>query len=201
MSGCADTALTGSPVLFQTALADTLELDFAHAGERPSCLRAYARLLTALRALDLDVEQAFLITAATYPSQFPQAEKRSGCLLATLSRSVAHEVALERLPHGRRAPDCRPVALPAPLRRPRRIVERHSLRQRNKLFDRTAPGSISTTQMSGSKRVSFSSRQIGRAESSPVSSAGNRVRPAWRCHSWSAVRGRRALRRPACRAR
>ncbi|MBU0581918.1 MAG: DUF2336 domain-containing protein [Alphaproteobacteria bacterium] len=89
-----DTALSGSPVLFQTALADTLGLDFAQAGSvlLPT---SHARLLTALRALDLDVEQAFLIAAATYPSHFPQAEKVR--LFAATYRDLRHEAALERV--------------------------------------------------------------------------------------------------------
>ena len=96
-----DTALSGSPVLLQTALADTLELDFAQAGSvlLPT---SHARLLTALRALDLGVEQAFLITAATYPSHFPQVEKVR--LFAATYRELAREAALERVAAWRQEP-------------------------------------------------------------------------------------------------
>lgn len=59
-----DTALTGTPSLFQTALADALEIGFAEAGrivERRSLLTA------ALSAVGLSAEQALLIDCAMHP--------------------------------------------------------------------------------------------------------------------------------------
>jgi uncharacterized protein (DUF2336 family) len=62
------TALTGSDALFDTAIADTLDVSFAAAqmlddDEAPG-------LKMALRALDLPVEQAFLIAILVYPYGF-----------------------------------------------------------------------------------------------------------------------------------
>ncbi len=89
-----DTALTGSPALFQTALANSLGLEFATAREIASP-SSYSWLLTALRALDCNGEQAFLVTAAVCPKQFPQAE----AIRLFLARygEMTREIALERL--------------------------------------------------------------------------------------------------------
>jgi uncharacterized protein (DUF2336 family) len=64
-----ETALSGHPPFFQTALADALEVEFDairhRAGQSSS-----AWLLDALRMLDVADEKAFLVTAAIYPSHF-----------------------------------------------------------------------------------------------------------------------------------
>ena len=65
-----ETALTGNPALFQTALADALEIDFATA-RSVTGQSSYAALLAALRALDLSEDRAFLIAVAVYPGEFP----------------------------------------------------------------------------------------------------------------------------------
>ncbi|MER9880466.1 DUF2336 domain-containing protein [Mesorhizobium sp. M0118] len=65
-----ETALTGNAAFFQTALADALEVDFSTA-RTLTASHNYAPLLTALRALDLSEDKAFLITAAIYPTAFP----------------------------------------------------------------------------------------------------------------------------------
>ncbi|MDN5927178.1 MAG: hypothetical protein L0I29_08900 [Hyphomicrobiales bacterium] len=67
------TALTGVPVFFQTALADALDVEF----ERARALTetgSYYYLLVALKALGLDEGQAFLLTAAAFPSHFAHPE-------------------------------------------------------------------------------------------------------------------------------
>lgn len=58
-----DTATTGIPALFQTALADALEAGFATAGQ----IAAHRPLNAALRGLDLTAERAFLLNCALYP--------------------------------------------------------------------------------------------------------------------------------------
>ncbi len=88
------TALTGKRGLFQTALADTLGIGFATAGEILEPF-SYASLLAALRTLDLIPEQAFLITAAIYGQQFVQAEAIR--LFLARYRELSRESALERL--------------------------------------------------------------------------------------------------------
>ena len=65
-----ETALTGNPAFFQTALADALEIDFATA-RSVTGQSSYAALLAALRALDLSEDRAFLIAVAVYPGEFP----------------------------------------------------------------------------------------------------------------------------------
>lgn len=67
------TALTGVAEIFETALADTLNISRLQArriGAGPS----YALLLLALRALDLSAEQAFVITAAVFTRAFEHPE-------------------------------------------------------------------------------------------------------------------------------
>jgi len=64
-----DTALSGHPAFFQTALADALDMDFVtvrDVSDDPS----YAWLLDALCMLEVSDEKAFLVTAAIYPSSF-----------------------------------------------------------------------------------------------------------------------------------
>lgn len=89
-----DTALTGNPALFQTALADSLGLEFATAREIASP-STYSWLLTALRALECSPEQAFLITASVGPRQFTQTE----AIRLFLARygEMTRDVALDRL--------------------------------------------------------------------------------------------------------
>jgi len=65
-----ETALTGNAAFFQTALADTLGIDFATARSVTE-QSGYAGLLAALRALDLSEDRAFLIAVAVYPGEFP----------------------------------------------------------------------------------------------------------------------------------
>lgn len=65
-----ETALTGNAVFFQTALADALDIDFATVRARMS-VPDYSALLTALRALDIGEDRAFLIAVAIFPSHFP----------------------------------------------------------------------------------------------------------------------------------
>ncbi len=89
-----DTVLSGNPALFQTALADSLELAFATAREIASP-SSHSWLLTALRALDLSGEQAFLIAAAFQPKQFPQPEAIR--LFLSCYHEMTRETALERL--------------------------------------------------------------------------------------------------------
>jgi len=89
-----DTVLTGNPALFQTALADSLDLAFATAREIASP-SSHSWLLTALRGLDLSGEQAFLITAAVHPKQFPQPEAIR--LFLSCYQEMTREIALERL--------------------------------------------------------------------------------------------------------
>lgn len=65
-----ETALSGNLAFFQTALADALKIDFATAH---SIVMSddYARLLSALRVLELGEDHAFLIAVAVFPQQFP----------------------------------------------------------------------------------------------------------------------------------
>jgi uncharacterized protein (DUF2336 family) len=68
-----DTALTGVRELFQTALADALGIDFRQA-QSITTRSNFAKLLAALKFLELAEEQAFLIAAAVHPQQFGHAE-------------------------------------------------------------------------------------------------------------------------------
>lgn len=67
------TALTGHPGYFQAALAEVLGIDLRQAKAITEAT-GYGDLSLALRVLDLEVEQAFLITAAIFPSFFSHAE-------------------------------------------------------------------------------------------------------------------------------
>jgi uncharacterized protein (DUF2336 family) len=67
------TAFSGNHAYFQTALADALGIDFKRA--RPIVETGnYTELVYALKALDLDAEEAFLITAAVFPKMFGHTE-------------------------------------------------------------------------------------------------------------------------------
>lgn len=68
-----DTAFTGVPALFQTALADAAGIGFTEANPliQPARRRS---LLLVLRGLDLTVEQAFLIVSALDPGAHAHAE-------------------------------------------------------------------------------------------------------------------------------
>ncbi|MGO4835283.1 hypothetical protein AB4144_23805, partial [Rhizobiaceae sp. 2RAB30] len=67
------TALTGHPGYFQAALAEVLGIDSRQAKAITEAT-SYSDLSLALRVLDLEVEQAFLVTAAVFPSFFSHAE-------------------------------------------------------------------------------------------------------------------------------
>ena len=67
------TALSGAPGLFQTALADALDIGLAEA--RKLCDRAsLPRLMLVLRGLELSAEQAFMLAAAACPDAFVHAD-------------------------------------------------------------------------------------------------------------------------------
>jgi uncharacterized protein (DUF2336 family) len=89
-----DTALTGNPAFFQTALADTFSLDMTTARSilQPS---SYAPLMMALRALELDEEKALLIVSAAYGSQFGHAEAIR--LFLMRYRLLEQDAAMERV--------------------------------------------------------------------------------------------------------
>lgn len=61
-----DTAATGIPALFQTALADALDIGFGDAG---TIIGRKALANAAFRSLGLSAEQAFLLTCALYPGR------------------------------------------------------------------------------------------------------------------------------------
>ena len=65
-----ETALTGNAAFFQTALADALGIDFVTA-RALTASADHAGLLTALRALDIGEDKAFLIAVAVFPTHFP----------------------------------------------------------------------------------------------------------------------------------
>lgn len=67
------TALTGNPVFFQTALADALDIEFSVA-HSITVSGGYTSLIAALKALNLNDTQAFLLTAAVFPTFFGHAE-------------------------------------------------------------------------------------------------------------------------------
>jgi len=68
-----DTALTGVRAFFQTALADALGIDFRRA-QMITGKFEFDDLLAALKFLELPEEQAFVVTAALYPSRFGHPE-------------------------------------------------------------------------------------------------------------------------------
>ncbi len=67
------TALAGTAAFFQTALADVLAISFARARSLTGA-QNYTMLMVALRALDLDEAQAFLLVSATFPTTFGDPE-------------------------------------------------------------------------------------------------------------------------------
>jgi uncharacterized protein (DUF2336 family) len=68
-----DTALTGHPAFFETALADALHIDYAQA--RLICgATGYGDLMHALKSLEVPEDSAFVIVAANYPAAFGHAE-------------------------------------------------------------------------------------------------------------------------------
>jgi uncharacterized protein (DUF2336 family) len=67
------TALTGTPALFRTALADALGIEFDQA-RTITARSAFGDLLAALKYLELGEEQAFVIAAALHPLEFGHAE-------------------------------------------------------------------------------------------------------------------------------
>ena len=89
-----DAALTGNRHYFQAALADVLKLN-AETARSVLGATSYSSLLASLRALDLGEEQAFLLTVAVYPSQFPHPE--SVRLFLERYRALERETALERV--------------------------------------------------------------------------------------------------------
>lgn len=67
------TALAGNAAFFQTALADALDIDFSVARDIADG-GGYTGMTAALKALELTEEQAFLVTAAVFPTFFQHAE-------------------------------------------------------------------------------------------------------------------------------
>lgn len=65
-----DTALSGAPALFQTALADALDRGFAAAGQ---ILTREVLAIAAFRRLGLAAEQAFLLINALFPGRLADA--------------------------------------------------------------------------------------------------------------------------------
>jgi len=89
-----ETALTGNAAFFQTALADALEVDFTTARLLVKS-SDYSGLLTALRALDLSEDQAFLIAVAAFPSLFPHPQAIR--IFLDRFRLLHRDLALERM--------------------------------------------------------------------------------------------------------
>jgi len=89
-----ETALTGNPAFFQTALADALDIDFATARRLMSSSDDTA-LLTALRALDIGEDRAFLIAVSVFPARFPHPQAIR--LFLDRYRLLHREAAAERV--------------------------------------------------------------------------------------------------------
>lgn len=68
-----ESALTGTPAIFHAALAGALGVSTARAAAIASA-RSPDDLVTALKALDLGADQAFVVAAATRPGRFAHAE-------------------------------------------------------------------------------------------------------------------------------
>lgn len=121
-----DTALTGVSAFFETALADTLGIDFRQA----QSIRDGSGLLEALKFLELPEEQAFLVVAALYPAQFGHAEAIR--LFLGRYRLIHREAAADRVrgwkeatlaaalarPETSTRPETEPVALHTPANSP-----------------------------------------------------------------------------------
>ena len=171
-----DTALTGNPAFFHTALADLLEIDFATL-RRMVGTSSYTGLLAAMRVLDLSDEQAFMIAAATCPSQFSRPEAirlflsryrllHRDCR-ARSPQELEGRTCLARSRRRRHAPEAQPTHGTMPRPSLRNSDQGVGIEISSSIGD--WPGSISTTQISGSKRFSFSSRASTAASSSPTS--------------------------------
>lgn len=89
-----ETALTGNAAFFQTALADALDIDFATVRTLMSSSND-TMLLTALRALDIGEDKAFLIAVAVFPSHFPHPQAIR--LFLDRYRVLHREAAAERV--------------------------------------------------------------------------------------------------------
>ena len=89
-----ETALTGNAAFFQTALADALGIGFSTARSLMSS-SDYTGLLTALRALDLGEDKAFVIAVAVFPNHFPPPEAIR--LFLDRYRLMHREAAAERV--------------------------------------------------------------------------------------------------------
>jgi uncharacterized protein (DUF2336 family) len=87
-------ALAGDRSRFQTVLADALGIGFSHAKSLTEGW-SYGGLATALRALDLADEQAFLLTAAQFPDAFGHVEAIRAFFAAY--HSCSPDAARERL--------------------------------------------------------------------------------------------------------
>lgn len=89
-----ETALTGNAAFFQTALADALGIDFAMVRALMAS-SDHSVLLTALRALDIGEDRAFLIAVAVFPTHFPHPQAIR--LFLDRYRLLHHEAATERV--------------------------------------------------------------------------------------------------------
>ena len=89
-----ESALTGHAAFFQTVLADVLEIEFRQARKITEASN-YSGLLAALRALDLTAEEAFVITAAVFPTSFAHPEGIR--LFLERFRLLHPEAAIERV--------------------------------------------------------------------------------------------------------
>ena len=89
-----ETALTGNAAFFQTALADALDIDFSTARTLTETSDT-APLMTALRALDIGEDKAFLIAVAVFPKLFPHPQAIR--LFLDRYRLLHREAALERV--------------------------------------------------------------------------------------------------------
>jgi uncharacterized protein (DUF2336 family) len=89
-----EAVLSGHGAFVQTVLADALEKDFS-AVSAVSDDPSYAWLLDALRVLDIGDEQAFLVTAALYPSLF--GDLQSIRLFLLRYAAISRDDALQRI--------------------------------------------------------------------------------------------------------
>jgi uncharacterized protein (DUF2336 family) len=89
-----ETALTGNAAFFQTALADALDIDFSTARSLTETSDT-SPLVTALRALDIGEDKAFLIAVAVFPKLFPHPQAIR--LFLDRYRLLHREAALERV--------------------------------------------------------------------------------------------------------
>lgn len=89
-----ETALTGNAAFFQTALADALDIDFSIARTLTETSDT-TPFVTALRALDIGEDKAFLIAVAVFPKLFPHPQAIR--LFLDRYRLLHREAALERV--------------------------------------------------------------------------------------------------------